>query len=620
MNRKHRIALLTLLAASAAFASRAQDGPTPDEILERHARALGGREAVASVRSVVSTGDLTLLPGGMKGEVSSWSALPCLSRTEARLGIFTVVQGFDGERSWMVGPNGMLQIMRDEDTRRSQATSCLLESFAYLDPDGPFDIEPLGETLDDSVRVIGLGLVPHDGYPCRVYFDESTWLARLVEIDALAGTVEQRFDDYREVSGVLFPFRSTTTQASIGQTMEVMVRDMEVNTPIDPVMFLPPGGAADDFRFTGPGDSVEADAAEEIPFDYRGGHIYLRVRMAGREIPFLLDSGAGMTMIDPAIADSLSLDAGATIPGAGAGGMTEFEITRLPGFALEGIAFDTQTVAVFPVSGLTGRFSGTAAGGILGYDFLSRFLTRIDYHREMISFYRPGSRQPPAGAVPVPAPLLHRIFSVEATIEGRQGTFLVDTGANASILQKRFADAHGLLEGRPSIELTVAGAGGDDRAVAARFDSFSFGGARLKEPVFMIPQGGKGIGAFEGISGIIGNDMLERFVVWLDYVGQRVFLEPGAPAEKPFWPDRSGMLLAAGSSGALTVALVIPGTPAAEAGIAAGDTIISAGGTAASADSLERIRDLLAGTGTIAVTVRSGARERTTRVALRRYL
>lgn len=614
--RLSRVFLIAVfLAASAAVAARAQKDPDPEGILDLHAEALGGREAIARVRSVASTGELVLLPAGMKGEVRSWSALPCLSRTEARLGIFAVTQGFDGERSWMVGPNGMLQVMRDEDSRRNQATTCLIESFAYLDPGGPFGIEPLGKATDDSIPCSILEFSPPDGYRFRIWFDERTWLARMIEIDALNGTVEQRFDDYREVSGVLFPFRSTTTRKAIGQTLAVTVSGLEVNPSFDPAIFLPPGEAARDFRFTGNGE-----AAEEIPFDYRGGHIYLDVSVAGRGIPFLLDSGAGMTMIDPAIADTLALEPGGTIPGAGAGGMTEFEITRLPGFALEGIEFDTQTVAVFPVSDLTGRYSGVVTGGILGYDFLSRFLTRIDYARRLISFYQPGSRRPPAGADTLSAPLLHRIFSLPASIDGAEGTFLIDTGANSSILQKRFADARGLLEGRPTVELPIAGAGGDDRARAARFDSFSFGGIVLEEPVFMIPQGGGGIGAFEGIAGIIGNDILDRFTVWLDYAGQVVVVEAGPARDEPFWPDRSGMLLAAGPGGAVTVILVIPRTPAAEAGISAGDVIVSVDGAPADAGSLERIRGLLAGTGTVAVILRRGARERRAELGLRPYL
>lgn len=623
MRRIHRIALAALLSAAAAGPLRAQTGPAPALILERHAAALGGREAIARVRCVYSSGELVLLPGGMRGEVRSWSATPCLSRTEVRLGIFTVRQGFDGERSWMVGPNGMLQIMRDEDSRRSQTTSCLLESFAYLDPEGPFDVEPLGEAADDSARCLVLGLRPRGGHPCRIFFDEATWLVRKVEIDAINGAVEQRFDDYREVAGVLFPFRSATSQKAIGQTMAVTLREIEVNEPVDPAIFLPPGDAAEDFRFTGAADSAGGaarDAAEGIPFDYRGGHIYLGVRVAGREIPFLLDSGAGMTMIDPAVAETLALDPGGTIPGAGAGGMAEFEITRLPGFALEGIEFDTQTVAIFPVSELTGRFSGVEAGGILGYDFLSRFLTRIDYRRRLISFYRPGTRRPPETADSLSAPLLHRIFSLTASVDGIEGTFLVDTGANMSILQRRFADAHRLLDGRPSIELSVAGAGGEDRAVAARLDSLRFGGVRFDAPVFMIPQGGKGIGAFEGLAGIIGNDILERFDVWLDYAGQQIVIEEGGSRGMPFWRDRSGMLLAAGPDGGLRVLLVIPGTPAAEAGIAAGDVLVSVGGVPAGADSLERIRDLLSGDAAVPVEVRRGSRERRADLALRPYL
>ena len=493
MGRTTRLsAILILLAAIQSAPVGAEEIPL-DVLLERHVEALGGRQAIEGIRSVVSTGEVEMVSTGMNGTIRSMTLMPCLSYTEARLGLFTITQGFDGERIWMVGPNGMLQIRRDEDSQKNQITTCLLENFGYISQIEGSALEYSGTAAVDSSECHILNLTPAGGYPCRIYIDSSSYLITLMEIETMTGTVEQRFYDYRQSNGILIPFRTVTTQKAIGQALEVRTLTVEINGEIDPAVFLPPGDLADDFSFVSGADSAT------IGFFYVNRHIYLPVRIenGGPERLFLLDSGAGMTIIDEGLAATLGLEAGGRIPGAGAGGMTDFIMTRIPRFSTGGIEFEEQTAIIYPIAGLTERYSGIETGGVLGYDFLSRFVARIDYEKRIITFFRPGSQPSIAGADTVQAPLFHKIFSTAAVLDGKhEGTFLIDTGANSSVLQKSFVDASRLLEGRKTVEIIVAGAGGEDRAAVARFGSIRIGKTELAGPVFTIPLSGKGIGAF----------------------------------------------------------------------------------------------------------------------------
>ncbi len=582
------IALLAAVLASPAGTEEI----TLDVLLERHVEALGGRDALDGIRSVVSTGEVEMISTGMKGSIRSVILMPCLSLTEAKLGLFTIRQGFDGERSWMVGPNGMLQIRRDEDSRKNQITTCLLESFGYVSRIDGFDLEYAGTAAVDSSEYHVLALTPEEGYPCRIFIDPSSYLIMMIEIESMTGTVEQRFHDYRESSGIMIPFRSVTSQKAIGQALEVRTLDVEINTVIDPAVFLPPGDLADDFRFVSEGDSAT------IEFFYVNRHIYLPVRIkdGGPERLFILDSGAGMTMIDEDLAEAMGFESDGQIPGAGAGGMTDFSMTRLPGFSTGGIEFEEQTAIIYPISALTGSYSGIEAGGVLGYDFLSRFVTRIDYEKRLITFFRPGSQPSIEGGDTIQAPLMHKIFSAAAILDGQhEGTFLIDTGANSSVLQKPFVDANGLLDDRKTVDIVVAGAGGEDRAAVARFKSIKIGESELSGPVFTVPLGGKGIGAFEGIAGVIGNDILERFTAWLDYGNQLAVLLPNDSSGDPFWPDRSGMQISADDKGALIVRLVIPDSPADRADIRPGDILETVGGAVATDENIDRILSLFHG-------------------------
>ena len=174
MGRTTRLsAILILLAAIQSAPVGAEEIPL-DVLLERHVEALGGRQAIEGIRSVVSTGEVEMVSTGMNGTIRSMTLMPCLSYTEARLGLFTITQGFDGERIWMVGPNGMLQIRRDEDSQKNQITTCLLENFGYISQIEGSALEYSGTAAVDSSECHILDLTPAGGYPCRIYIHPRT--------------------------------------------------------------------------------------------------------------------------------------------------------------------------------------------------------------------------------------------------------------------------------------------------------------------------------------------------------------------------------------------------------------------------------------------------------------
>jgi hypothetical protein len=312
-----------------------------------------------------------------------------------------------------------------------------------------------------------------------------------------------------------------------------------------------------------------------VPFTTYDRHIYLPVRLPGsdEELMFMIDSGASMTVVDSTLATRMGFPLGERMIGAGAGGTADFYMTRIGGFSIEGVSFSEQTVIAYPISGLVGRFVDIEVAGILGYDFLSRFVTKIDYEKGILTLFEPDSADATAA---IDAPLIHNVFSLECMVDGLfNGTFLIDTGAGNSLLQKRFSEEHGLFDDRPMVEISLMGAGGEESAYLARFDSFEIGGFTIERPVFALSTDERGIGAFPGISGIIGNDILQRFTVILDYRNQRIGLERNGLFDKPAVKDRSGITLERDASNRVLIYKVIPGSPADDAGIVPGDILLS---------------------------------------------
>ncbi len=588
MRHSNRWVILAFFAVSLPRAVLALEDRTAS-IMARHIEALGGRAAVGSIVSVVSSAEIEIMGTGLKGTVRTWSLEPCLSYSEINLGFFKIRQGYDGERLWMIDPNGKLQFRRDRSSLEYQKTMCILESRDYLSVKGNgFTLEAAGRDTANGSPCEVLALEVEGGAGARLYLDDSTFLLERLEIRGSEGNTTETYGDYRDVGGIMVPFFVKTEVPALGQRIETRYRSITANEAVDPVVFLPPASGANDYRFTGGGSTAE------IHFEYRSRHIYLPARIAGRDedMYFLLDSGASMTVIDSAVAAGMGLPSGGAVPGAGAGGMADFHLTRVPGLIVGGIELSEQTAITFPVAGLLRKFEEVEIGGVLGYDFLSRFVTRIDFERSIITFAEPDSFSPRGSEAIIEAPLVHNIFTVPASIDTIGATFYLDTGANSSLLHASFAERTGVAGGRRTIPMAILGAGGSETASLCRFDSLRVGGFSIARPVLAIARSMKGIGGLENVDGIVGNDVLERFTVTLDYENQRVFLERNARFDEAFHPDRSGLQLARAENGGFVIVSVLPDSPASEAGFKPGDRIERIAGT--SAGRFPSLREVLA--------------------------
>ena len=541
-----------------------------DELIAKHLAALGGRQAVAAIKSVVTTADIELMGTGLKGSVESRILRPCLSYSDISLGFFKIKEGYDGERLWMVDQNGKLQFRRDAASLEYQKTECLLESQAYLFGGAGYELTALGRDTIGGTPCDILRIDVDGGTSALVSLNDSTYLIQRIELKAPEGETIETYGDYRPVGGVMFPFFERTEIPALGQRIEMRCRSITPNERIDPVVFLPPAADVKDWRFTRGG------RATEIPFQYKYNHIFIPARITGydRDVLFLLDSGASMTVVDSSIAAAMHLESGGTMPGAGAGGMANFSMTRIPGLTIGDIEFSGQTAISFPISGLLKTFEETEIGGVLGYDFLSRFVTRIDYEHGVLTFFEPDSFPRPEGATVVDAPLVHNLFSLPAALDGVKGAFYLDTGANSSLLHGAFADSTGLAKGRHTLAMAIRGAGGEEKASLCRFDSLAIGGVTIARPVLAITREKKGISVLENVDGVIGNDILERFTVTLDYRAQRVLLERNSRFGEPFFKDRSGLQIARKENGAFIIVRAISDSPAGRAGFRAGDIIV----------------------------------------------
>jgi len=562
---------LSLLLITAA-GIRAQGQLTnPYEIMGKSYEALGGLDKFKAERTRYVEGTISV--GGLEGSFIQWAQPPLKNRTEVDLTVFKQTSGDNGEFSWGVDANNKVQIAKDKPTLERRELTRLRDLYDYLDPQSKtftvtFEgIEKIGE--NDCYVIKTSNNINED--ETVEYIDINTFYTVKTIIKNLDFESHTLISDYREVEGRMLPFLQEVETLPLGQKQTIRMKKYEINIDIDPEFFEPPVTDVRDFEFT------DGENAEDIPFMFIENHLYIKVNINGKERLWCLDTGAGMTVIDPEYAAELGLTLEGDLKGQGAGQHVDVSFTTLPAYSLEGIRFNEQNVAAIDIRKLFHRW-GMDVHGILGYDFLSRFVIKVDYANEKISFYDPDKFEYTGDGVVIDAPIRGNTFIVPATVDNKySGNWSYDMGAGGLSFHYPYAEKNGLMEldGLPRI---ASGAGGSFATRLVKFKTIELAGFTITNPLIDFPMEKKGaFGKSEEI-GNMGNTLFRHFITYLDYKNQRVIFEKGDDFGKDFPYDKSGMQLVQTENNEIEVLNAPKKTPAGKAGLKPGDIITAING------------------------------------------
>ena len=340
-----------------------------------------------------------------------------------------------------------------------------------------------------------------------------------------------------------------------------------------------------------------------IPVDVWNNHVYVKVCHGGQELDFILDTGAGSTSIDLNTAKRFGdrIDHGYTVGGAGPGRVAAARVEK-DSITLAGSSITQPVVQAVDLSRLPAR-EGHRIDGILGYDFITRFVVAIDYARRELRLYDHAAFRYAGPGTSVPVKIIDRFPHIDAVVklddgETLTGRFVVDVGSGGALsLTKPFVDEHRLRE-RVGQTIRRGGSGGIGGTMASdigRVAMLSIGGMQLPRPITMLFGDSAGVFSRRGPwVGNIGGAILDRFTLLLDYQGSRMIFEPNASFAEPFDADMSGASLAMDDSlAAIVVETVVRNTPAAESGLEPGDVVVSIDGAPPTQQALGALRERL---------------------------
>lgn len=239
-----------LLAADLRRAKEAGAAATPEALergqaLVRAAAEAAGGEAVGRVDGIEvrGTAQLTSPMGEFQGDFQVVAVYPNRLRSEIKLPMATIQQGYDGQVTWMATPQGSRGLPPGQNAE-SERSILLLGGFGiYREARaGRLEAALAGtEVVDGKERMAAEWNAPAGRV--KLYFDPETKLlagARF-RVASPQGSYEslQLWSDFRSVDGVKFPFRSVTYRDGAKFSDQVF-QDVKLNPKPDPSLFSKP--------------------------------------------------------------------------------------------------------------------------------------------------------------------------------------------------------------------------------------------------------------------------------------------------------------------------------------------------------------------------------------------
>lgn len=249
------------------------------------------------------------------------------------------------------------------------------------------------------------------------------------------------------------------------------------------------------------------------------------------------------------------------------------------------------------------EYAGVAVHGILAGRVFSQYLVKINYQRKMLTLYERGEYDMKKhGFEPLPVELFRNKIYINTQAQLRPDSttpvkLLLDTGAGLPLML--FSNTHPLIQpSANAIPTNIGmGLGGYLEGYVGRTPGLELALFSQKNILtyFQAVDTTQDLSYLNGRNGLVGNTVLNRFQLVIDYQGAVLWLKPSKLYQTEFVYDRSGLnIIAAGQNlNYFSVLNVLPGSPAEEADIHAGDRVLRIGWMSASLRTLADLQSLL---------------------------
>ncbi|HQW24529.1 MAG TPA: aspartyl protease family protein [Saprospiraceae bacterium] len=360
-------------------------------------------------------------------------------------------------------------------------------------------------------------------------------------------------------------------------------------------------------QYFNPIELLDGKKKATIPFRYIHNFIIVEARIYGIiPLQFIFDTGAEhIILFKREYTDLLQVPYDRRIPVLGSDMSREIFalIARNGVIEVNGLAPQPHDILVLEEDYFSlDEMIGSPVAGLIGGGFFRNLIINIDYKRRQITLYDPATFEPPDDYISLPIKIKTNKPYIMAEASLNDGSpvqvdLLVDTGAGVPLLLHN--NSH------PSLHLPDhyikgklgIGLGGYLEGYIGRIQKLSLGS--IEFPGVLT--------SFQNVdenwlqdkdkyrNGILGNNLLSRFDVFMDYNRGQLMLKPYKAKQEPFVMDRSGLVLFAFGTGFNQFAVrdILSDSPAQEADFQVNDVLTRIQGTAAKYYTLDDINRVL---------------------------
>lgn len=330
-------------------------------------------------------------------------------------------------------------------------------------------------------------------------------------------------------------------------------------------------------------------APYQVTLEFEGGHLYVPVGINGTQPrPFLLDTGSAVHLVSQTYGQDLGLQPSTTQVLTGIGpqkttvGVVPNLLMTVAGLSWGNGALVTPTSLDVTLSQNLGR----PFHGLLGPDLFKQFAVEIDYQSQRLQLFPPKAYRPSPQAQVLPLQIRNNkpYLPVEVQMPDGQiqsGQVLLDLGSSGGLdlRGKLFQDNPEWIRQAKPVPRQIMGVGGLEAVQVGRIPQLKLGSITLTQPITEFVADPSQDDSVRGLRGRIGNQILQRFKVTLNYPKNQVIFEPLASTFQPFETDMSGLQLATVPHGnSLQIMTVYPNSPAERQGLQVGDRLLAVNG------------------------------------------
>jgi hypothetical protein len=319
----------------------------------------------------------------------------------------------------------------------------------------------------------------------------------------------------------------------------------------------------------------------QVPFTtFTGGVVVVKAVMDGYPdtLNFIMDTGSGGISLDsttcirlnitPILSDKLIM---------GIGGVRQLKYVNNRKLVIGGMTIDSLNFHVSDYDILSSVY-GDRIDGLIGYNFFTRYIVKLDYDSNQMYIYSKGNFKYPRGGFflkpsVVNLPVLGASLRDSREVNTR---FYFDTGAGLCLLLNSdfIKDSTLLNTEKKPLPTQAQGMGGKANMMVTTMKEFKLGPYRFKNIPIHIFDDEFNVTSYPYLAGLIGNDVLRRFNVILNYEKKTFYLMPNSHFRDPFDYSYTGLGLY-WIEGEIRVGDIMKDSPAEKAGLKVDDVVIA---------------------------------------------